>query len=68
MSPAPRPVSEAALLAHEQAMAAGEPTYLDPLTGYLVFTAAHLRAQGACCGSGCRHCPYGRVAGTTVPR
>jgi hypothetical protein len=27
--------------------------------GYLVFTAAHHLRRGYCCGSGCRHCPYG---------
>jgi len=25
----------------------------------LVFTAAYHLKRGACCGSGCRHCPYG---------
>jgi hypothetical protein len=25
---------------------------------YMVFTAAYLLKRGACCGSGCRHCPY----------
>lgn len=28
--------------------------------GRWVFTAAFLRRRGYCCGSGCRHCPYGR--------
>lgn len=37
---------------------AGEQTYVDPATGYLVFTAGALRERGECCGSGCRHCPY----------
>lgn len=26
--------------------------------GLLVFTAAHHLKRGACCGSGCRHCPF----------
>ena len=26
---------------------------------YLVFTEAYHRKRGYCCGSGCRHCPYG---------
>jgi hypothetical protein len=26
--------------------------------GQLVFTAAFHLKRGACCGSGCRHCPY----------
>ncbi|XP_019346733.2 uncharacterized protein C1orf53 homolog [Alligator mississippiensis] len=43
---------------HRQACAAGRHTYVDPLTGYLVFTqVAHLQ-RGKCCGSACRHCPY----------
>jgi Family of unknown function (DUF5522) len=44
--------------AHDRAVAAGEPGYLDPATGFFVFTAAELAARGECCGSGCRHCPY----------
>jgi hypothetical protein len=27
----------------------------------LVFTAAYHLKRGSCCGSGCRHCPYGFV-------
>jgi len=27
--------------------------------GLLVFTAAYHLKRGYCCGSGCRHCPYG---------
>ncbi|MFA9429467.1 DUF5522 domain-containing protein [Egicoccus sp. AB-alg2] len=49
---------DAAIRAHETAMARGEPGYLDPATGAFVFTAAALWARGRCCGSGCRHCPY----------
>jgi hypothetical protein len=46
---------------HEAACARGEKSYIDPETGYLVFTRlAHL-ARGKCCGSGCRHCPYGKA-------
>ena len=26
---------------------------------HMVFTAAYLLKRGSCCGSGCRHCPYG---------
>jgi len=29
----------------------------------VVFTAAYHLRRGYCCGSGCRHCPYGRQAG-----
>jgi hypothetical protein len=28
----------------------------------LVFTAAYHLKRGTCCGSGCRHCPYGDSA------
>lgn len=45
--------------AHAAAITAGEPGYADPETGFFVFTAATLRANGSCCESGCRHCPYG---------
>jgi Family of unknown function (DUF5522) len=45
--------------AHTAAIAAGEPGYADPETGYFVFTAETLRANGSCCESGCRHCPWG---------
>ena len=34
--------------------------------GYLVFTAAYHLKRGRCCGSGCRHCPYG-FAGAESP-
>jgi hypothetical protein len=57
--------------AHADAMERGEPSYLDPLTGYVVLTAATLLAQGECCGRGCRHCPYPeaeqRRAGRPLP-
>jgi iron complex transport system substrate-binding protein len=46
---------------HEQACSAGELTYVDPDTGYRVFTRLGLERRGSCCGCGCRHCPYGHV-------
>ncbi|MEM6927172.1 MAG: DUF5522 domain-containing protein [Myxococcota bacterium] len=46
---------------HAAAMQAGDATYADPATGYRVFTEAALANRGRCCGSGCRHCPYGHV-------
>lgn len=52
------PRDEAIRRAHAAAVVAGEPGYLDPETGYFVFTAATLRANGSCCNCGCRHCPY----------
>ncbi|XP_006892163.1 PREDICTED: uncharacterized protein C1orf53 homolog [Elephantulus edwardii] len=46
---------------HKAACAAGQLNYVDPATGYLVLTQlAHLQ-RGECCGSACRHCPYGQV-------
>jgi Family of unknown function (DUF5522) len=43
---------------HDEAVEAGRDTYIDPGTGYTVMTESALLAQGTCCGSGCRHCPY----------
>ena len=34
-------------------------SYEDPVTGYTVFTEATHLARGLCCGSACRHCPFG---------
>ncbi|XP_039739415.1 uncharacterized protein C1orf53 homolog isoform X3 [Pteropus medius] len=46
---------------HAAACAAGQLNYVDPATGYVVLTqVAHLQ-RGRCCGSACRHCPYGHV-------
>ncbi|KAI5929235.1 hypothetical protein MM560_G162n41 [Manis javanica] len=46
---------------HAAACAAGQLTYVDPATGHVVLTKlAHLE-RGGCCGSACRHCPYGQV-------
>lgn len=46
------------LAVHSAAVAAGEDGYVDPLTGYFVFTATYLRDRGYCCEIGCRHCPW----------
>ena len=43
---------------HIDACSRGRATYTDPATGYEVMTADFLRRRGACCSSGCRHCPY----------
>mmetsp|Transcript_5851 Transcript_5851/g.7821 ORF Transcript_5851/g.7821 Transcript_5851/m.7821 type:complete len:375 (+) Transcript_5851:244-1368(+) len=44
---------------HRKAVANSESTYIDPDTGFMVFTeVAHLK-RGKCCGNKCRHCPYG---------
>ena len=34
-------------------------TYVDPATGYRVFTTYSLQRRRDCCGCGCRHCPFG---------
>ena len=46
------------LAAHDAALAHDEDGYVDPVTGWWVFSAAHLEQRGTCCDSGCRHCPY----------
>jgi cob(I)alamin adenosyltransferase len=44
---------------HELALKSKSTTYIDPKTGFTVFTEyAHLK-KGKCCGFQCRHCPYG---------
>jgi iron complex transport system substrate-binding protein len=43
---------------HTAACEAGQVTYIDPETGYNVFTEVAHKRRGKCCGSGCRHCPY----------
>lgn len=47
---------------HDTAVARGETTYIDPETGYMVFTSLGLKARERCCGAGCRHCPFGHEA------
>jgi len=44
---------------HDAAVVAGDDGYTDPITGLFVMTEATLRRRGSCCGSACRHCPYG---------
>ncbi|MEM7341440.1 MAG: DUF5522 domain-containing protein [Actinomycetota bacterium] len=53
-----RPDFATAMAAHQRAVAAGQPGYLDPSTGLFVMTAANLVERGWCCDRGCRHCPY----------
>jgi iron complex transport system substrate-binding protein len=43
---------------HAHACANNQPTYIDPVTGFSVFTADALKGRGYCCGNGCRHCPW----------
>ena len=45
--------------AHKAACATNSSSYVDPTTGYRVFTEDALLRRGRCCGNGCRHCPYG---------
>lgn len=54
-------VDDQALAAHDLAVASGAEAYLDPATGFVVFTSAYLAARGTCCDSGCRHCPFPTV-------
>jgi hypothetical protein len=46
---------------HLQACNSCSDTYIDPATGYSVFTAYSHKKRGKCCGSGCRHCPFDYV-------
>jgi hypothetical protein len=46
------------MAAHAAAVAAGADTYIDPVSGYSVFTAVYLAERGTCCDTGCRHCPF----------
>lgn len=44
---------------HRRAILGKQSTYIDPSTGFTVFTElAHLK-RGKCCGNQCRHCPFG---------
>jgi hypothetical protein len=43
---------------HDEAVRRAEHSYIDPQTGYLVFTELYHLARGFCCRSNCRHCPY----------
>ena len=56
--PTTHPAYDEILACHAAAMDAGEPGYVDPLTGLYVMTAAYHADRGTCCGNGCRHCPY----------
>ena len=62
----------AARVAHDDAVAARQGSYVDPATGYHVLTAAFLAERGRCCGCSCRHCPYPaaeqRAAGRKIIR
>ncbi len=68
MSATNRDVSAESRRRHAAAMEAGEPGYLDPTSGLFVFTASHHLKRGTCCGSACRHCPFGHAAVTGKTR
>lgn len=44
--------------AHDAAVAAGDASYRDPTTGYVVMTVVTHLDRGVCCARGCRHCPF----------
>ncbi len=46
---------------HEKSCSGKRDFYIDPNTGFLVFTSYFLKERGYCCESSCRHCPYGYV-------
>ena len=43
---------------HDEALGRSLPVYVDPVSGFSVFTSEFLASRGYCCESGCRHCPY----------
>ncbi len=47
---------------HTAACSDGRHWYVDPVSGYRVFTAVALAERPSCCGSSCRHCPFGHSA------
>jgi cob(I)alamin adenosyltransferase len=46
---------------HRIAVEQGSTTYIDPDTGFTVFTKLAHQRRGFCCGNMCRHCPYDHV-------
>ena len=44
---------------HLKALQNRQKTYIDPETGFTVFTEMLHLKRGTCCGNRCRHCPYG---------
>lgn len=57
LSPARKDYEEI-IKTHEIACLENKETYIDPSTGYSVFTAYYHLKRGNCCNSGCRHCPF----------
>jgi hypothetical protein len=56
--PRERPDYREVMEAHDRAVLAGRPGYVDPSTGLFALTAQALWDRGTCCDNGCRHCPY----------
>jgi hypothetical protein len=56
--PMDHPMRAAILAAHDAALDRNEDGYIDPTTGWWVFSARYLVDREVCCLSGCRHCPY----------
>lgn len=52
------PQYEEIIAAHTAAVHDDVDGYIDPATGYWVFTARYLDERGHCCEQGCRHCPF----------
>jgi hypothetical protein len=46
---------------HRLACVQEKDSYIDPKTGYKVFTSEFHKKRGKCCGSGCRHCPFNHI-------
>ena len=46
---------------HEQACKDKQDGYIDPDTGYWVFSRFYHEKRGKCCGNLCRHCPYEHI-------
>eukprot|EP00522_Entomoneis_paludosa_P009763 CAMPEP_0172453442 /NCGR_PEP_ID=MMETSP1065-20121228/10761_1 /TAXON_ID=265537 /ORGANISM="Amphiprora paludosa, Strain CCMP125" /LENGTH=392 /DNA_ID=CAMNT_0013205623 /DNA_START=119 /DNA_END=1297 /DNA_ORIENTATION=+ len=44
---------------HQKSLLQGSTTYIDPSTGFTVFTELLHLKRGRCCGNRCRHCPFG---------
>ena len=45
---------------HRRCVQLGRDSYIDPDSGYSVFSRVHLNRR-PCCGNGCRHCPHGHA-------
>jgi len=53
-----KPMNDEIQRLHDEAVALGRETYVDPASGCVVLTKLAHELRGTCCGSGCRHCPY----------